>query len=276
MIKLYHIGESTCSQRVRLALAEKRLDWESVLMTGSELRSTHYLALNPSGVVPTLDHDGHLIVESRIICEYLEEAFPEHSLMPARALDRQRVRRWTKSYDDSLHLAIFVLSFMCWMRERYLNMPQEGLQSCLPGLADPVKRRVSYDLLEKGWKSESVAVSLQRLVTLIAEVNLAAGENRWLVGDKYSLADIDMLIVVQRLSDLGLSELWDEHAALSVWLDRARGRASFEEAFTPWRSDDVIAANRTRAKANASHFSEVISSIGGSLAARPSPANVVA
>lgn len=110
MLALYHMPNAVCAQKVRICLAEKGLTWESSLVTGPALRSLEYLAINPGGYVPTLVHDGRIITESRVISEYLDEAFPAPGLTPRDAFDRAGVRHWTKQSDDSLHLNVFVLT----------------------------------------------------------------------------------------------------------------------------------------------------------------------
>ena len=258
MIRLHHMGESLCSQRVRLVLAEKGLVWESALLPPPGLRSPDYLSLNPAGVVPTLEHDGHVLVESRIICEYLEDAFPQPALMPLRPLERYRVRRWCKVYDDSLHLALFALTFLCWMRERYLAMARDDRREALPGRSDPVKRQVAWTLCEQGWNSDIAAVAVGGLKTLIADLDSALAGSRWLAGERYSLADIDMLAAVQRLGDLGLSGLWDEWAFVSGWLDRARSRPSFNSAIVAWRTDEAVQSHRVCASLSADRLSTML------------------
>ena len=82
MLELYHANHSTCSQKVRLCLAEKGLDFEGHLinLATKEQLDPEYLKLNPNGVVPSLVHDGVVIMDSSVICEYLDEVFPENSL----------------------------------------------------------------------------------------------------------------------------------------------------------------------------------------------------
>jgi glutathione S-transferase len=100
MLALYHFDRSTAAQKVRLALAEKELAWESRYVDpGLGKREQHdpgYLALNPRGVVPTLLHDGKVIRESQVILEYLEDVFPAPPLRPAEPAERARMRLWTK------------------------------------------------------------------------------------------------------------------------------------------------------------------------------------
>lgn len=258
MIRLHHMNESLCSQRVRLVLAEKELDWESRLVPPAMLRSTDYLELNPAGVVPTLDHDGHVLLESRIICEYLDEVFPRPPLMPLRSLDRYRARYWCKIYDDSLHLALFVLTFLAWMRDRYLDMAPDSRRQALPGMVDPVKREIAWLLCEQGWQSDIARIALEHMRNLVANLDTVLADTRWLVGERYSLGDIDMLAAIQRLDDLGLSALWDEQASLASWFERARSRRSFEQAIMNWRTDEVARSHRASAEAVADHLSRIL------------------
>ena len=67
--KLYNAPQSTCSQRVRFVLNSKQLPFERVelnLSAGDQLKPD-YLKLNPNGVVPTLDHDGQIVIDSTVI-----------------------------------------------------------------------------------------------------------------------------------------------------------------------------------------------------------------
>ena len=75
---LYNAPQSTCSQRVRFVLNAKALTFEEKkldLLAGDQLKPD-YLDLNPNGVVPTLDHDGTIVVNSSVIIEYLDEVKP--------------------------------------------------------------------------------------------------------------------------------------------------------------------------------------------------------
>jgi glutathione S-transferase len=87
MMELYNAPVSTCSQKVRMALFEKELPWtdKTIQFARRDHLSDWYLALNPNGVVPTLVHDGHIIIDSSVINEYLEDVFPERPLRPAGA-----------------------------------------------------------------------------------------------------------------------------------------------------------------------------------------------
>ena len=79
--KLYNAPQSTCSQRVRFVFNAKKIPFDEVklnLLEGDQLRPD-YLKLNPNGVVPTLDHDGAIVIDSTVITEYLDEVAPQAS-----------------------------------------------------------------------------------------------------------------------------------------------------------------------------------------------------
>src|ERR1043165_1729709 len=97
MLTLYHYWSSVCSQKVRMCLTEKGLRWESkhVDILAFENYEPACTSLNPKAVGPTLDHDGHVLIESNIILEYLEDVFPNHTpLRPAAPFERSVMRLW--------------------------------------------------------------------------------------------------------------------------------------------------------------------------------------
>ena len=94
MLHLYHHGSSVCAAKVRLALAEKGLPWQGTyldILKGDQF-DPEYVKLNPKAVVPTLVHDGKIVTESTLICEYLDDVFPEPSLRPADPYARWQMR----------------------------------------------------------------------------------------------------------------------------------------------------------------------------------------
>ena len=125
MIELYHASMSTCAQKVRMTLAEKQLDWDSKLLDlrASDQHQPDYLKLNPNGVVPTLVDDGQVVIESTVICEYLDDAYPDPALKPEAPLARATMRQWTKRLDEVLHFYTGVLSGSIAFRYQHLARP---------------------------------------------------------------------------------------------------------------------------------------------------------
>jgi ganglioside-induced differentiation-associated protein 1 len=82
----------------------KNLEWEAIKVDlfKAEQYDTKYLKLNPKGIVPTLVHDGKPIIESTLICEYLDDTFPVPRLIPSDPWQRSRMRLWSKMVDEGV------------------------------------------------------------------------------------------------------------------------------------------------------------------------------
>ncbi len=92
---LYHLPLSPFSRKVRLVLAEKRLPFELRIEKVWEKRG-EYLTLNPAGTVPTLIEENDLVIaDSGVICEYLEEAYPDTPLMGRTLPSAWRCAAWS-------------------------------------------------------------------------------------------------------------------------------------------------------------------------------------
>lgn len=137
MLKLYHNDMSVCAAKVRTVLAEKGAAWEGVHMDlrAGDTQKHDYLKLNPNAVVPTLVHDGRVIIESTVICEYLDDAFPQNPLK-GNAIENARMRLWTKQLDEGLHIPRRVQGLLRRHPERRdARAPPEGHRA-RHGLAD--------------------------------------------------------------------------------------------------------------------------------------------
>jgi maleylacetoacetate isomerase len=90
---LYDYFRSSAAYRVRIALNLKGIDYETrqVDLRGDEQKSEGYRALNPQGLVPMLEIDGHRLTQSLAIINYLDLRFPNQPLIPAAAAERAHV-----------------------------------------------------------------------------------------------------------------------------------------------------------------------------------------
>jgi glutathione S-transferase len=104
---LYHNNMSVCSQKARLVIHEKGLKpvEHHLNLRASDQNAQEYLKLNPNGVVPTLVDRGRPIIESTVICEYLDDAYPDPPLRPKDPIQRALMRVWTLAPDAGLHAA---------------------------------------------------------------------------------------------------------------------------------------------------------------------------
>jgi maleylpyruvate isomerase len=96
MLRLHSYFRSSASYRCRIALNLKGLPYDFAFVHlakgGGQQNAPTYRALNPQGLLPTLEHEGRVLTQSLAIIEYLEEVWPEPHLLPADAGTRARVR----------------------------------------------------------------------------------------------------------------------------------------------------------------------------------------
>jgi len=235
MLELYHLPNSICSQKVRLCLAEKGLEWAGhiVRLGKFEHLTPEYLALNPNGVVPTLLDDGRPVVESTVICEYLEELHPEPPLAPADPYQRARMRAWLRFIDETPSMAVRVPSFNDVLLPGYRTMPPDEFKAQLDRMS--VRKSFFRRMGQDGFPPEDYADALDQLGLTLERIAAADG---FLVAGRISIADLCLAPVVQRMQDLGLM---DDASRLSVpdatlraarrWLDQLRRRESWGIAF---------------------------------------------
>ena len=199
-------------------------------MFRSEQYDPQYLKLNPKGVVPTLVHDGKPVIELTLICEYLDDAFPEPPPGPADPWLRSRMRIWSKLVDDGLFEGVTEISFSAMFRERMRNMPAELRVSRFRNIGDPRRRDRFKSTYELGARSPFVlhaVAAYERACTLLEETLAESGP--WIVGARPTLADVNLMPLVARLDYLGLLDLWTENRPrINDWWAIAREWPSFK------------------------------------------------
>jgi glutathione S-transferase len=236
MIDLYHNDMSVCAQKVRFALAEKKLAWEGhhLNLRAADQQKPEYLKLNPNAVVPTLVDSGRVIIESTVINEYLDDAYPEPGLKPTDAAGRARMRLWTKQLDEGVHAATSVVSSAIAFRYQKLAAGMEALEEFHKKMPDPVKREKSWENITKGVESRFFAEAVKRFDRLLADMETTLSDTPWLAGKEFSLADIGYAPYVTRLDHLQLQFLWDKRPHIPGWYDRVRERRGYTEALAKW------------------------------------------
>ncbi len=234
MLILHHGDTSVASAKVRLALAEKRLDFESCLydLGRGEHKNPQYLSINPRGVVPTLIHNGVVVRESNVILEYLEDAFPEPPMMPPSAAMKAPVRLMLREIDH-LHDACSILSSS--LKLVALRMaPKHEWELFLSRVADPAKRDRQRQLLEFGFDAPAIWTAIHRYRQIVHLADAMLRDDRWLSGSSIGLADCAALPYFHRADSLGLKELWTWSPLVRTWLERMKDRPSFEMAILRW------------------------------------------
>jgi len=233
-LPLFHFLLSNCSQRVRIGREEKGLDWTShhLNLPGNEHISEDYQRINPKGVVPTLVHDGQVVIESNDILAYLDEQFPDPALQPGDASAREAMD--TRIAESSAFQAtIKVLSHELLFRPFRKIGPEEVAlfqeKHNDASLADFMR-----DYSEEGpaWR-ERVESAQTDLVVTLDRLEAAIGDAPWLSGSDYGLADISWVVNYNRLvqAQVDLSP-WPRFCD---WGERAMSRPAFDRAVANYK-----------------------------------------
>jgi glutathione S-transferase len=239
MIELYHNDMSVCAQKVRFALGEKALQWEShhLNLRAGDQQKPDYVKLNPSAVVPTLVDNGKVIIESTVINEYLDDAYPEPRLRPNDAAARARLRLWTKQLDESVHAATRIISNAVAFRHQKLALGKAALQTLHDRIPDSKKRAESWENIIQGVDSSYFTDAARRFDKLLTDMEATLRDEPWLAGKEFSLADIGYAPYILRLQDLQLQFLWDKRPHIPAWFERIGERKGYKEAFDDWPNE---------------------------------------
>jgi glutathione S-transferase len=267
-LTLFHSVESTCAQKVRIVLAEKRLRWQEVRLNlrKGEQFEPDYLKLNPKAVVPTLrvvEQDQETVVrESSVINEYLDDAFPEVALKPTLAAHRARMRLTVKAFDDEVHPAIGILSYAIFLRHQMneLKSPEE-LAIHFKKVADPMRRERQMRTHELGLASPTVPQALKNLAKVVAMLDQALSEHAWLAGPQFSLADAAAIPYMVRAQALRLGSLWEERPRVNTWFEQTIKRTADLQLEEIWGSISFAAMVAEHALADAKEIERLLGAV---------------
>ena len=240
MIELWHATHSTCSQKVRLCLAEKRLPWQSHFVDLRRFQHLEpaFLALNPAAMVPVLKDGCQVIRESLVINEYLDDACPEPTLRPSGALERARMREWTLYVAEEPTWAVKVPSFQKNLRPelagRYSQAEIEAIAAKMPN-RETAARWVKA--VRQGFSPAEIEASMRRLAKTLERMEDQLQKSAWLAGEEYSLADVDMAPFVHRIAALDAAMVGAQ-PGVADWYARMQAREAFRTAMS-WRPEKM-------------------------------------
>ncbi|WP_371038882.1 MULTISPECIES: glutathione S-transferase family protein [unclassified Rhodosalinus] len=199
MARLYHVPLSPFCRKVRLCLAEKRIECELVEERYWE-QSPDFLRRNPAGKVPVLKIDGRTLSESMAICEYLDETRPEPPLMPRTPEARYEVRRLVGWFDDKFHAEV---------------------------TSKLLYERVNKKVMGQGYPdSRNVKSGAQRIKYHLDYMAWLLDHRRWLAGDVMTLADFaaaSHLSALDYISDVD----WNRSETVKDWYAKIKSRPAF-------------------------------------------------
>jgi len=211
MRRLFHMPLSPFCRKIRLVLAEKKIEVELVEERPWEKRMD-YLRQNPAGLVPMLKIDDVTLSDSNAIFEYLEETFPVPPLLPSGALAKAETRRMTAWFDDKFQREVTVKLLYERVNKRIMKAGYPDSQAIKEGSS-----AIKYHLDYMTWLLD---------------------QRRWLAGDKMSLADF---AAAAHLSSLDyVSDVdWNRSEIVKDWYAKIKSRPAFRSILA-----DQVSGNR--------------------------------
>ncbi len=250
MIELYHNAVSTCSQKVRLVLAEKGLDFTSheIDLVGGGQHDPDYVKLNPNHVVPTIVDGGRVFIESTLINEYLDEAYADVPMRPADAAGRHAIRLWTKKI-DTMHPQCGVITFAIGPRTILLQQPEEVREANIAAIPDPAQRARRRSVVEHGVEAPEFVGALHAHLDFLDGMDAALAKSEWLSGAGFGLADAAATPYVLRMRHLAMSDLVEARPRVADWFSRVEARPAFAKAVNEWLAEPLLAMFKANGEA---------------------------
>jgi glutathione S-transferase len=232
MLELYYLEEadSICSNRALMTLSEKEIeDWvpRNLVLLNRDQFKPEYLKLNPKAQVPTLVHNGKVIRESSIICDYIDDLKSDPALKPKDAVDRAHMREWIKDSDESGYQATASLNFVTKFR---LEIPLDKMEERWKKVPDIDRLHRQQSCVYDGLESPYVlrAIGAWERIFMKMEETLSDGRP-WIMGHQFTLVEITNAPFIKVLEMLRLLDLWlDGRPNVRRWWKNVTDRKSYK------------------------------------------------
>jgi glutathione S-transferase len=233
---LYNAPQSTCSQRVRFVLNAKTLPFAEIkldLLAGDQFKPD-YLALNPNGVVPTLSHDGAIVIDSSVIIEYLDEIAPAPTNFTSRdPVLRARMRALMRFIDEVPAAAVRVPTYNLAFLPRFAAMSEQEFLAVAE--SKPLRKEFMLAMGRNGFPQKEMDACMARLRRTYErmDTDIKNSGGPWLLGGDISLADIALMPAIVRMADLGQDTAWQDLPRVQRWYDAIRAHPAFAPTYYP-------------------------------------------
>jgi len=235
VLELYYYENSICAERALMTLAEKRIDdWvpRHIDLFKGEQFNPEYLKLNPRAQVPTLVHDGAVIGESSIICDYLDDLKAENPLKPKNRVAVAHMQEFVKDADEAGYQGVASLSFTAIFRHKLMAMSETERNSYWAGQTDIERTQRQQSSVFEGLDSPYALRAIASWERIFGNIENALVDGRhWLMGDQFTLAEINLAPFVARLDGLRMLPVWlDERPRTRAWWSALKTRPSYVAA----------------------------------------------
>jgi glutathione S-transferase len=232
-LKYYHAEPAANSLKSMIPLFEKALPFESVYVDlhKFEQHSGWFVAINPEGQVPVLDHDGVIVTHTTVINEYLEDVFPDVPLRPRDPVGAARMRYWNKFVDEHVtnHVSMHGWHRMVGVIARSVESGQ--FEQLLERIPLPDQRRKWLNA-RSGFSEGDLANASAKIEYAVDKVEAQLALTPWLAGEDYTLADINFYCHCGMMVERMFPEMKIAQRAprLVAWRERMTARPAVRAA----------------------------------------------
>lgn len=237
-LHLYHFSMSNCSQKARLCLEEKGLQWIShpVDLPNNQHLTPEFVAINPKALVPVLVHDGVVVTESSDIIDYLDQHFPNPPLRPSDPAELERMYRWLKLWDET-QISLKALSHNTILKGR-----AAGMRAQMGKLEALVKNDELVEFMREftsanGLSKARLDRATRWIERVLGELDARLTGHPWLAGDALSLADLAWSIDIHRFELIKFP--MEGYPAIRAWYRRITVRASFQRMVLDYEGQSI-------------------------------------
>jgi len=259
VIVLYSHYASICSQRARLALVEKQVDFKSVMLHYDELDTITpvYLGINPRGVVPTIIADGEVVFDSATIMQYVNNRYQGPELIPGDETQKKLIKNEIETADffpirdlvfrTGKDRGAHGATYSGWgmdMVKKYIGAMQEYKTKYLD-FAD------SYEHKLQDWHGEFARIENADIMKesygytnqVMDNFDKRLDKQNYIVGDEFSLADITWMPVLIRLQYALQIKIWGDGLRPNLeryFEERIKTRRGFKPAILDHYYNDIV------------------------------------
>ncbi len=234
MFTLYHGAVAASSLKCLLALAEKSLTFQSryLDLAKFEQHEPWFVALNPEGQVPVLEHDGRVISDSSAINEYLEDIVTGAArLRPLDPYQTALMRRWNRYIDEHVMESVSMHGWNLFMGQITRAIEPDRFEALIQRI--PLARqRAKWRASREGFAPASLAGALEKLIEAGAAIEKQLTKTAWLAGSDYTLADVNLYAVAGRDLPLLFPDMFtqERYPRLFEWMARMSARPAVTAA----------------------------------------------
>jgi len=248
MLTLYSFGPGANSLKPLATLFEKELEFKQHFIDPSkfEQHSDWFKKINPRGQVPALQHDDKVITESTVICEYLEDVFPDAgtALRPADPYDRAQMRVWTKWVDEYFCWCVSTIGWAFGIKTIAQKMSDEEFEDHVTNKVTIPEQQVKWRRARNGFPQEMLDEEFRKVGVSVQKLEETLSKQDYLLESGFSLADICNFAIANGMQReggyFGDYVSAEKTPGLIAWIERVNARPAIAKMFAETKREAIL------------------------------------